>query len=119
MGSLTNELLSILDDLSLPVRVAWGVWFVWAVVQTMWYWRSRPQDPVYRTTARPRPSASRIAAARPASAGSRPIAGASTRSTEPEVDSHIGGTPEFLAALGLHKRAPVAGTDDDTASVYR
>ena len=118
MGSLTSDLLSIVDDLSLPVQVAWGVWFVWAVVQTVWYWRSRPEDPVYRTTAsRPRLSASRIAAARPASAGSRPIA--RPTAMEPDLESHIGGTPEFLAALGLHKRAPVAGTDDDTASVYR
>ena len=64
MGSLTTDLMAILDDLSLPVKVAWGVWVMWAVVQAIWYWRSRPQDPVYRTAvARQRPSSSRIAAA--------------------------------------------------------
>ena len=120
MGSLTNELLAIMDDLSLPVRVAWGVWFVWAILQTMWYWRSRPEEPVYRTTAaRPRLSASRIAAARPASSMSRPIARSTPSPTDPAVESHIGGTPEFLTALGLNKRSPAVTNEDDTSSVYR
>jgi hypothetical protein len=129
MGSLTTDLLAILDDLSQPVRVAWAVWFVWAVVQTVWYWRSRAQDPVYRTAVPRTRSASRIAvasrsasriavASHSASSGSRPVPSSSPE-TEPGVDSHIGGTPEFLAALGLKKRTPATTTDEDTASVYR
>jgi hypothetical protein len=121
MGPLTTDLMAILDDLSLPVRVAWAVWFVWAIAQTVWYWRSRPQQPVYRTAVARTHSASRIkVASRSASSGSRPVARQSpTPETAPEVDSHIGGTPEFLAALGLKKRAPVTSTDEDEASVYR
>jgi hypothetical protein len=123
MGSLTNDLMAILDDLSQPVRIAWAVWFVWAVVQTVWYWRSRPQEAVYRTAVPRTRSASRIAvAARAASSGSRsavrpPVS--PEAAPTPEVDSHIGGTPEFLAALGLRKRTPATSTDEDTASVYR
>jgi hypothetical protein len=119
MGSLTSDLMAILDDLSLPVRVAWGVWFAWAGVQLLWYRRSRPQERVYRTTpARPRLSGSRIAAARSQSSGSRPVARATTVPVAPGVDTHIGGTPEFLAALGLHKRTPIGTTEEET-SVYR
>ena len=118
MGSLTNDLMAILDDLSLPVRVAWAVWFAWAGLQFIWYRRSRPQERVYRTTpARPRPSGSRIAVARSQSSGSRPVARPTSTGT-PEVDSHIGGTPEFLAALGLRKRTPIGTTEEET-SVYR
>jgi len=129
MGSLTTDLMAILDDLSLPVKVAWGVWVMWAVVQAVWYWRSRPQDPVYRTAVPRTRSASRIAvasrfasriavASHSASSGSRPVPSASPE-IDPGVDSHIGGTPEFLAALGLKKRTPAPTTDDDPASVYR
>jgi hypothetical protein len=120
MGSLTPDLMAILDDLSLPVKVAWGVWVMWAVVQAIWYWRSRPQNPVYRTAvARQRPSSSRIAAASRSSGSHQVARQASRPETEPAVDSHIGGTPEFLKALGLNKRSPATTTDDDPASVYR
>ena len=121
MGSLTPDLMAILDDLSLPVRVAWAMWFVWAIAQTVWYWRSRPQEPVYRKTVPRTRSASRIAvASRSASSGSRPVARPSSMpDAGPDAESHIGGTPEFLAALGLKKRAPATSADEDGASVYR
>jgi hypothetical protein len=35
------ELIALLNEISTPLKLLWAVWLMWAVVQTVWYWRGR------------------------------------------------------------------------------
>jgi len=90
------DLLLMVNDIPMPVKVAWLVWMLWCGVQVVWYRRARVEE----LTAPP-PTSRTSSGRRPAAVASKP----------PSV-SRIGGTPAFLAELGLHD----PNVDDSTAS---
>lgn len=54
-----TELLSLVNDLSKPLKVAWTVWLLWAGAQIIWYRRTRrtravDRPPLRRPAPRPR-----------------------------------------------------------------
>ena len=91
--------MELLNALPVWIKAGWLVIAAWAVVQTVWYRRVHvdpPPPPPRRSD-----SSSRRAAVKPKTAA-----------------LPIGGSPEFLAELGLH--APTAESSGvDSASVYR
>jgi hypothetical protein len=95
---LSSELVEILAGLSLPVKVGWPVFVLWAIGQTVWFrWAREASASVTRAVAAPAPSPRRT---RPAS-GIKP----------PVTPSRAAGSPEFIAAL--------AGEDDERAAALR
>jgi hypothetical protein len=89
---------AVVQVLSPQLTAAWVIFAVWCGVQLEWYRRVRvaaPPSPTRRTD-----SARRVPVAKP------------TVSALP-----IGGSPEFLAALGLDDSAPQSAAAD--RSVYR
>ena len=89
--------MSTLAELPWTITAAWFVVFAWAGVQTLWFFQLRATPP-------PPPRIRRDPSNR------RPVA-ASASATLP-----IGGTPEFLAELGLHDPHTPSPPDE---SVYR
>jgi hypothetical protein len=99
-----NPVVAVLGSLSLPVKVAWGVWLVWGVAQLAWYFFPREEFNVYRTTA----SAAR-------SSGVRPVAVRPSRVIAPAAVAPYG-TSDFIAALDQEQG--VSG-EPDNSSAYR
>ena len=89
--------MSTLAELPWTIAAAWCLVVVWAAAQTTWYFKLRvaPAPPPPR---------------RRDSAGRRSTAGI------PSAALPIGGTPEFLAELGLHDPET---TTTPAESVYR
>ena len=91
--------MDVLNELPLWIKAGWGVLAVWAVAQAVWYQRVHvappPASPGRSDSSSRRPAAKPMSAALP-----------------------IGGSPEFLAELGLHTPPPDSG-DDALESVYR
>jgi hypothetical protein len=106
MGAVTdyfNPLFAILGDLSLAVKVAWGLWLVWGVAQLAWYFWPRGESQIYRTTT------SR-------SSGVRPVAVRPSKVMTPAAVAPYG-TSDFIAALDQEQGG--ASADPDTSSAYR
>ena len=91
--ALIDQLLLLVSDISTPIKIAWGVGLVWSVVQVLWFRLGRSSTPP------PAPAPLRAVVRKP-SAGVRPA--------RPVSSSLRGGSPEFLAALGLQKPAEEA-----------
>ena len=90
-----SEVLAVLNDLSMTVKVGWGVWLVWCVVQVVWY-RSAVRQPAI-------PQAVQEAMRRKSSSARRPIARRPDEMWETTgfSSSRTSGTPEFVASIGV------------------
>jgi hypothetical protein len=107
-----TDILGVIDGLSWPVKVGWVLWFAWVGLQVVWYQRARveaaavrPVDPARETVARiaadSRVSTS-TATARASSTDTARAGSTDSRSTRTPVRAKpTGGSPEFLAELGL------------------
>lgn len=100
MDSLLSLAAALADVLVLPpwMNAAWLVFAAWMGVQLIWFRRARvvplpPPVPRRTTPAKPKPVV--------------------PKERVPVVS--VGGTPEFLAELGLHDGHPARGAE----SVYR
>ena len=95
-----NPVLVVLNGISLPVKIAWGVWLVWGIGQLAWYFWSRDESRIYRTTAPapPRPSGPRPVAVRPP----KKVVAA------PAAIAPYG-TSDFIAALDQEQQAAGSG----------
>ena len=87
---LVDQLLLLVSDISTPIKIAWGVCVVWSVVQVVWFRRGRRAIPP------PAPAPLRAVVRKPS---------AVVRPARPVSSSLRGGSPEFLAALGLQEPA--------------
>jgi hypothetical protein len=90
-----SEVLAIVNDLSMTVKVGWVIWLVWCFIQVVWYRRGIRQPAL--------PQAVQEALRRKSSSARRPIArrpdemwGASGFSS-----SGTSGAPEFIASIGM------------------
>jgi hypothetical protein len=88
-----SEVLAVVNDLSMTVKVGWAVWVVWCVVQVVWYRRGVRQPALPQAVQE---------AMRRKSSGRRPIA------RRPDADmwasmasSRTSDTPEFVASIGV------------------
>ena len=102
MGALSDGLaaavhwLNVLNGLSMPVKIGWLVWFVWSLVQIEWYLRVRSATPAVKPKNQ-RVRTNVMSPKRPA-----PAAMAQASSKRSHYSPYrSGGSPEFLAALGL------------------
>ncbi len=114
MGALSEGLatavqwLNVLNGLSMPVKIGWVVWFVWSLVQIEWYLRARAaasslkaRNPLVRTNVmRPKVPAP-------------PTISQSSGKRSHYSPYRSGGSPEFLAALGLDD-SPSAMPEEET-----
>lgn len=88
-----DAVVGLLNEISTSVKIGWVMWFVWGTVQIVWYERTRTPTPTPVKSVRKHRQSS---ASSRKSAGSRRVADvASTASLG------MGGSPEFLAGLGL------------------
>jgi hypothetical protein len=101
-----TEVLAVVNELSIGVKIGWAVWLVWCVVQFEWYRRALRRPAV--------PQAVHEAMRRKSSANRRPIA----RRPDPDTWSATSATygtnpssPEFLASLGLGDPRNSSATD--------
>lgn len=102
-----NPLLVVLDGLSLPVKMAWGVWLLWGLGQLGWYFWKRDVSRVYRTTAVSPQSSVRPPAVQPPS-----------RKTVAPVSAVAAyGTSDFIAALDQEQAARSSAAE--RSSAYR
>jgi hypothetical protein len=104
-----NPVLGVLGGLSLPVKIAWGVWLLWGVGQLAWQFWPRHETRIYRTTAS-RGSGPRPVAVRPRK---RVVAAPATAAPY--------GTSDFIAALDQEQQ-PVGGApagEPESSSPYR
>lgn len=108
-----NPVLVVLSGVSLPVKVAWGVWLVWGVAQLAWYFWPSQESRIYRTTTAAPPAWS--------ASGPRTAAVRSPKKVAPAAVAPYG-TSDFIAALDQEQKvagdasAPVA---PDSSSAYR
>jgi hypothetical protein len=100
-----GAVMSVLFELSWTIAAAWMVVFMWAVVQFVWWQR-------VRVVPAPQPPPRRPVPVR------RPVSKKAVVTTVP-----VGGTPEFLAELGLTNVGSNVNAGDHAAasseSVYR
>ena len=92
-AEMSSELLELVNGLSLPVKVGWPVFVLWCVAQIVWFRRARivPLPPPAPRTSTLRTTNKRTSSPRTAAPSLR-----------------AGGSPEFLAALGLDPKSDVS-----------
>jgi hypothetical protein len=91
-----SEVLAIVNDLSMTVKVGWAVWLVWCFVQVVWY-RRGVRQPVL-------PQAVQEALRRKSSGARRPVARRPEEmwaTTGFSSSSSTSGAPEFVASIGV------------------
>jgi hypothetical protein len=101
----------VLGGLSLPVKVAWGVWLVWGAGQLAWYFWPREESRIYRTT----PTLSRGSGPRPVAVRPPKRVVASPAAVAPY------GTSDFIAALDQEQQvtAGAATGEPEHSTTYR
>ena len=113
MGALMDyldPLLFVVTGLSLPVKIAWGVWLAWGLAQLAWYYWPAQSTPTYARTPVPpaRDSSVRPVAVRPSS-----IKKPAPASVAPY------GTSDFIAALDQEQAELAAQGQPGSPSAYR
>jgi hypothetical protein len=105
---IVDRLLAVLGALSLPVKMAWGVWLVWGLGQLAWFlWpsgSSRARAVQMRSSSSVRP-----VAVRPPSR--------KAMATAPGAAPY--GTSDFIAALDEEQAAAAESLVSDHSSSYR
>ena len=97
-----NDLLGILNDLSMAVKVGWIVWLVWCFGQVVWYRRFVRQPAL--------PQAVQEAMRRKSSGGRRPIARRPDADMWEAPGSGSSKKHDLLATLGLGNSSAVDQT---------
>lgn len=110
-----NPLVVILSGLTLPVKIAWGVWLAWGAGQLGWFAWTRRAPRAPRPIAAPvvsRESGVRPVAIRPTPAP-RKVASSAPAPAAPY------GTSDFIAALDEEQRYRDIAVVGDHDSPYR
>ena len=97
MGAVMTRVVA---ELPWSLTAAWVILIAWAIAQVIWFQRARV------TIAHAAPSRRESSVRRPAAKPAAPAL-------------PIGGTPEFLAELGLHDPDSTDSGDEGVGSVYR
>jgi hypothetical protein len=104
---IVDRLLAVLGALSLPVKMAWGVWLVWGLGQLTWFLWPR--------------GGSRVRAVQIRSSSVRPVAvrppSRKEMATAPGAAAY--GTSDFIAALDEEQAAAAESLVSDHSSSYR
>jgi hypothetical protein len=101
-----NPLFVVLGGLTMPVKIAWSVWLLWALGQLAWTLWQRNRSQVYRPSARQ--SGVRPTAVRPPS----------KKIVTPASASSPYGTSDFIAALD-EEQATASIEMPEHTSAYR